>query len=67
MTDYFRLMNQSGGFLWVQSIATCIINSKNADELSIICVNHVLRFVYVRERKRHAVSDIRDDAQHGSL
>ena len=42
MSNYFRLMNKNAGFTWVQSCATLICNTKNAEEQSIICVNYVL-------------------------
>jgi len=42
MSNYFRILNKSGGYSWMQSCATLICNTKNADEQSIICVNYVL-------------------------
>ena len=42
MSNYYRILNKSGGYSWVQSCATLICNTKNADEQSIICVNYVL-------------------------
>ena len=45
MSNYFRILNKSGGYSWLQSCATLICNTKNADEQSIICVNYVLRYV----------------------
>jgi len=42
MSNYFRILNKSGGYSWLQSCATLICNTKNADEQSIICVNYVL-------------------------
>jgi neuronal PAS domain-containing protein 1/3 len=42
MSDYYRILNKSGGYSWMQSCATLICNTKNADEQSIICVNYVL-------------------------
>lgn len=35
-------MNKNGGYTWMQTCATVICNSKNADEQNIICVNYVL-------------------------
>jgi neuronal PAS domain-containing protein 1/3 len=43
MSNYFRLLNRTGGYSWMQSCATLICNTKNSDEQSIICVNYVLR------------------------
>ena len=43
MSNYFRILNRTGGYSWMQSCATLICNTKNADEQSIICVNYVLR------------------------
>ncbi|XP_047102609.1 protein trachealess-like [Schistocerca piceifrons] len=42
MTQYYRLMNKSGGYTWVQTCATVVCNSKNADEQNIICVNYII-------------------------
>ena len=42
MSNYYRILNKSGGYSWMQSCATLICNTKNADEQSIICVNYVL-------------------------
>lgn len=42
LTHYWRLMNKNGGYVWVQTCATVVCNSKNADEQNIICVNYVI-------------------------
>ncbi|XP_055680919.1 protein trachealess isoform X1 [Lutzomyia longipalpis] len=42
LTHYWRFMNKNGGFTWVQTCATVVCNSKNADEQNIICVNYVI-------------------------
>ncbi|CAM1299087.1 NPAS3 (predicted) [Pycnogonum litorale] len=42
MSHYYRIMNKNGGCTWVQTCATVILNSKNADEQSIICVNYLI-------------------------
>ncbi len=42
MSNYYRLINKTGGYTWLQSCATLICNTKNAEEQSIICVNYVL-------------------------
>ncbi|KAG8186224.1 hypothetical protein JTE90_008751 [Oedothorax gibbosus] len=42
MSGYYRLMSKNGGYTWLQSCATVICNSKNAEEETIICVNYVL-------------------------
>lgn len=42
LTHYYRFMNKNGGFTWVQTCATVVCNSKNADEQNIICVNYVV-------------------------
>ncbi|ESO12518.1 hypothetical protein HELRODRAFT_63031 [Helobdella robusta] len=48
LTDYYRLMNKHGGFVWVQTCATIICNAKNVDDQNIIAINYVLRFVFHR-------------------
>lgn len=35
-------MNKNGGYTWLQTCATVVCNSKNADEQNIICVNYVV-------------------------
>lgn len=42
LTHYYRIMNKNGGNTWVQTCATVVCNSKNADEQNIICVNYVV-------------------------
>lgn len=42
LTYYYRMMNKSGGYTWLQTCATIVCNSKNADEQNIICVNYVI-------------------------
>lgn len=45
MSPYFRLLNKTGGYTWMQICATVVINNKNGDEQNIICVNYVIRSV----------------------
>ncbi|XP_044741358.1 protein trachealess isoform X2 [Chrysoperla carnea] len=42
LTHYYRMMNKNGGYTWVQTCATVVCNSKNADEQNIICVNYII-------------------------
>ncbi|XP_054735051.1 protein trachealess isoform X3 [Anastrepha obliqua] len=42
LTGYFRLMNKNGGYTWLQTCATIVCSTKNADEQNIICVNYVI-------------------------
>lgn len=42
LTHYYRLMNKNGGYTWLQTCATVVCSSKNADEQNIICVNYVV-------------------------
>uniref|UniRef100_A0A336LEX2 CSON008284 protein n=1 Tax=Culicoides sonorensis TaxID=179676 RepID=A0A336LEX2_CULSO len=42
LTHYYRVMNKNGGFTWIQTCATVVCNSKNAEEQNIICVNYVI-------------------------
>ncbi|XP_060536967.1 protein trachealess isoform X2 [Cylas formicarius] len=42
LTHYYRIMNKNGGYTWVQTCATVVCNTKNADEQNIICVNYVI-------------------------
>ncbi|XP_064621303.1 protein trachealess-like isoform X2 [Lineus longissimus] len=42
LTDYFRILNQRSGYVWMQMCATIIYNNKNSDEENVICVCYVL-------------------------
>ncbi|XP_023939041.1 protein trachealess isoform X3 [Bicyclus anynana] len=42
LTHYYRLMNKLGGYTWMQTCATVICSTKNAEEQNIICVNYVI-------------------------
>lgn len=42
LTHYYRLMNKNGGYTWLQTCATVVCSSKNAEEQNIICVNYVV-------------------------
>ncbi|XP_064112616.1 protein trachealess-like isoform X4 [Macrobrachium nipponense] len=44
MSPYFRLLNKTGGYTWMQTCATVVINNKNGDEQNIICVNYIIRY-----------------------
>lgn len=35
-------MNKNGGYTWIQTCATVVCSSKNAEEQNIICVNYVI-------------------------
>lgn len=43
LTHYYRIMNKLGGYTWMQTCATVVCSSKNAEEQNIICVNYVIR------------------------
>jgi hypothetical protein len=45
MTQYYRIMNKNGGYTWMQTCATVVCNSKNAEEQNVICVNYVITYV----------------------
>jgi hypothetical protein len=47
MTDYYRLMTRGGGFIWVQTCATTLLNGKNSDDQNVLAINYVLRSVIV--------------------
>uniref|UniRef100_A0A336L9I2 CSON006553 protein n=1 Tax=Culicoides sonorensis TaxID=179676 RepID=A0A336L9I2_CULSO len=42
LTHYYRVMNKHGGYTWIQTCATVVCNSKNAEEQNIICVNYIV-------------------------
>ncbi|CAM9691348.1 unnamed protein product [Lampetra fluviatilis] len=42
ITNYYRWLQKCGGYIWVQSTATITINTKNADEKTVVSVNYVL-------------------------
>ncbi|XP_077395244.1 neuronal PAS domain-containing protein 3 isoform X2 [Festucalex cinctus] len=42
VTKYYRWIQRSAGFVWIQSSATIAVNTKNASDKNIIWVNYVL-------------------------
>uniref|UniRef100_UPI00358E666D neuronal PAS domain-containing protein 3-like n=1 Tax=Myxine glutinosa TaxID=7769 RepID=UPI00358E666D len=42
VTKYYRWMQKSGGYVWIQSSATIAINTKNVNEKTIVWINYVL-------------------------
>ncbi|VVC95061.1 unnamed protein product [Leptidea sinapis] len=42
LTHYYRIMNKHGGYTWMQTCATVVCSSKNAEEQNVICVNYVI-------------------------
>ncbi|XP_055846528.1 protein trachealess isoform X1 [Episyrphus balteatus] len=42
LSPYYRMMNKTGGYTWLQTCATVVCSTKNADEQNIICVNYVI-------------------------
>ncbi|XP_050314119.1 protein trachealess isoform X2 [Anthonomus grandis grandis] len=42
LTHYYRIMNKNGGYTWIQTCATVVCSSKNAEEQNIICINYVI-------------------------
>jgi len=44
ITDYYRLMTGGGGYIWIQTVASVICNSKNIDEMNIVAINYVIRY-----------------------
>ena len=44
-TKYYRLLVKDGGWVWVQSYATIVHNSRSSRPHCIVSVNNVLRHV----------------------
>ncbi|XP_069063757.1 neuronal PAS domain-containing protein 1 isoform X1 [Pleurodeles waltl] len=42
VTKYYRWLQKSGGFIWIQSCATISVNMKNPSERNMIWVNYIL-------------------------
>ncbi|XP_069500672.1 neuronal PAS domain-containing protein 1 isoform X2 [Ambystoma mexicanum] len=42
VTKYYRWLQKSGGFVWIQSCATISVNMKNPSERNMIWVNYIL-------------------------
>ena len=61
-TKYYRFLAKGGGWVWIQSHATIVHNSRSSRPHCIVSVNHVLtlvRFVFVRNFVRsHFAIDI---------
>lgn len=43
-TGQYRMLAKRGGFVWVETQATVIYNSKNSQPQCVVCVNFVLRY-----------------------
>ena len=44
VTDYWRVVNQRGGYTWLQSRATLVCNAKSLDDQRLIVINYVIRY-----------------------
>ncbi|XP_051941218.1 neuronal PAS domain-containing protein 3 isoform X2 [Hippocampus zosterae] len=42
VTKYYRWIQRSAGYIWIQSSATIAVNAKNASDKNIIWINYVL-------------------------
>ncbi|XP_061531386.1 neuronal PAS domain-containing protein 3 [Phycodurus eques] len=42
VTNYYRWIQRSAGYIWIQSSATIAINAKNASDKNVIWVNYML-------------------------
>ncbi|XP_061674760.1 neuronal PAS domain-containing protein 3 isoform X2 [Syngnathoides biaculeatus] len=42
VTKYYRWIQRSAGYIWIQSSATIAINAKNASDKNVVWVNYVL-------------------------
>lgn len=43
-TGQYRMLAKRGGYVWVETQATVIYNSKNSQPQCVVCVNFVLRY-----------------------
>lgn len=48
-TSYYRFLANRGGFVWAQTQATVLYNSKTAEPEAVVCLNFILRW---RSEKR---------------
>lgn len=46
-TKYYRFLAKDGGWVWMQSYATIVHNSRSSRPHCIVSVNYVLRYVLV--------------------
>ncbi|KAJ8308278.1 hypothetical protein KUTeg_013152 [Tegillarca granosa] len=42
LSSYYRLMNKSGGYVWVQMCATTLYNNKTTDDHTVLAIFYVL-------------------------
>lgn len=47
-TKYYRFLTKSGGWIWMQSYATVVQNSRSSRPLCIVSVNYVLRWTFFK-------------------
>ena len=45
LSDYWRLLNRNGGYIWTQMRSTLTCSTKNPDDQHIVVVVYVLRFL----------------------
>ncbi|XP_066902864.1 single-minded homolog 2-like [Halyomorpha halys] len=46
-TKYYRFLAKEGGWVWMQSYATIVHNSRSSRPHCIVSVNYVLRYYYL--------------------
>lgn len=47
-TSHYRFLANCGGFVWAETQATVLYNSKTSQPESVVCLNFVLRYVTER-------------------
>ena len=52
-TKYYRFLAKDGGWVWMQSYATIVHNSRSSRPHCIVPVNYVLRYVMARPGIEH--------------
>ncbi|XP_067946380.1 single-minded homolog 1-like [Watersipora subatra] len=66
-TKYYRFMTKSGGWVWIQSYATIIHNSRSSRPHCIVSVNHVLSEFQSRSLQLHEEQLTSQKSDEGNL
>lgn len=50
-TNHYRFLANCGGFVWAETQATVLYNSKTSQPEAVVCLNFVLRYLTEKREK----------------
>ncbi|XP_035775642.1 protein trachealess-like isoform X2 [Anopheles albimanus] len=54
LTPFYRILNKSAGYFWIQSCCTMVCQTKNMSDQTVICVNYII----TRPEKENLILDV---------